>query len=86
VYVGYLPLAHILELCAEITCMYAGCQIGYSGPNTLSDASTAIKKGQKGDVSVLRPTLMACVPVSLTSNIHIVCVYLNSKFTVNKNT
>ncbi|KAF6040391.1 ACSL3 [Bugula neritina] len=62
VYVGYLPLAHILELCAEITCMYAGCQIGYSGPNTLSDASTAIKKGQKGDVSVLRPTLMACVP------------------------
>ncbi|XP_067949293.1 long-chain-fatty-acid--CoA ligase 4-like [Watersipora subatra] len=62
VYVGYLPLAHILELSAEIACIYAGCRIGYSSPNTLADTSTAIKKGQKGDVSLLRPTVMACVP------------------------
>ena len=64
-YIGYLPLAHILELCAEITCIYAGCMVGYSSPNTLTDVSTAIKKGQQGDASLLKPTYMACVPVSV---------------------
>ncbi|KAM7379273.1 hypothetical protein PAMP_004838 [Pampus punctatissimus] len=41
-YIGYLPLAHVLELSAEL--------------------STKIKKGSKGDTSVLKPTLMAAVP------------------------
>ncbi|KAG7483504.1 hypothetical protein MATL_G00039110 [Megalops atlanticus] len=39
-----------------------GLGIGYSSPQTLSDQSTQIKKGSKGDCSVLRPTLMAAVP------------------------
>ncbi|KAJ3594692.1 hypothetical protein NHX12_003999 [Muraenolepis orangiensis] len=41
-YIGYLPLAHVLELSAEL--------------------STKIKKGSKGDTSMLKPTLMAAVP------------------------
>uniref|UniRef100_A0A673YEW0 long-chain-fatty-acid--CoA ligase n=1 Tax=Salmo trutta TaxID=8032 RepID=A0A673YEW0_SALTR len=61
-YIGYLPLAHVLEMTAEISCMTYGCRIGYSSPQTLSDQSTKIKKGSKGDCSVLRPTLMAAVP------------------------
>ncbi|XP_030638129.1 long-chain-fatty-acid--CoA ligase 4b [Chanos chanos] len=61
-YIGYLPLAHVLELTAEISCLTYGCRIGYSSPQTLSDQSTKIKKGSKGDCSVLRPTLMAAVP------------------------
>ncbi|XP_061538439.1 long-chain-fatty-acid--CoA ligase 3a isoform X2 [Phycodurus eques] len=61
-YVGYLPLAHVLELSAELVCISHGCRIGYSSPQTLSDQSTKIKKGTKGDVSVLQPTLMAAVP------------------------
>ncbi|XP_072451498.1 long-chain-fatty-acid--CoA ligase 4 isoform X2 [Chiloscyllium punctatum] len=61
-YIGYLPLAHVLELTAEISCVAYGCQIGYSSPQTLSDQSTKIKKGSKGDCSVLKPTLMAAVP------------------------
>ncbi|XP_078068048.1 long-chain-fatty-acid--CoA ligase 4 isoform X2 [Mustelus asterias] len=61
-YIGYLPLAHVLELTAEISCVAYGCRIGYSSPQTLSDQSTKIKKGSKGDCSVLKPTLMAAVP------------------------
>ncbi|XP_072532761.1 long-chain-fatty-acid--CoA ligase 4b [Salminus brasiliensis] len=62
VYIGYLPLAHVLELTAEISCLTYGCRIGYSSPHTLSDQSSKIKKGSKGDCSVLMPTLIAAVP------------------------
>ncbi|KAL3056949.1 hypothetical protein OYC64_007433 [Pagothenia borchgrevinki] len=61
-YIGYLPLAHVLELSAELVGMAHGCRIGYSSPQTLSDQSSKIKKGSKGDTSVLQPTLMAAVP------------------------
>ncbi|CAM4722872.1 unnamed protein product [Lepidochelys kempii] len=61
-YVGYLPLAHVLELTAEISCFTYGCRIGYSSPLTLSDQASKIKKGSKGDCTVLKPTLMAAVP------------------------
>uniref|UniRef100_A0A8C5QJ41 long-chain-fatty-acid--CoA ligase n=2 Tax=Leptobrachium leishanense TaxID=445787 RepID=A0A8C5QJ41_9ANUR len=61
-YIGYLPLAHVLEMTAEISCVTYGCRIGYSSPQTLSDQSTKIKKGTKGDCTVLKPTLMAAVP------------------------
>lgn len=63
VYVGYLPLAHVLELGAEISCLAHGTCIGYSSPLTLTDNSSKIKKGSKGDLSVLKPTLMAAVPM-----------------------
>lgn len=121
-YIGYLPLAHVLELSAELVSVSHGCRIGYSSPQTLADQvqmhtwvmllcrhhqallqsqrtsdwqsicivtadnhntflhleetfliflkncvlspqSSKIKKGSKGDTSVLRPTLMAAVPV-----------------------
>uniref|UniRef100_A0A9L0S1X0 long-chain-fatty-acid--CoA ligase n=1 Tax=Equus caballus TaxID=9796 RepID=A0A9L0S1X0_HORSE len=62
VYIGYLPLAHVLELSAELVCLSHGCRIGYSSPQTLADQSSKIKKGSKGDTSVLKPTLMAAVP------------------------
>ncbi|EGV92075.1 Long-chain-fatty-acid--CoA ligase 4 [Cricetulus griseus] len=61
-YIGYLPLAHMLELTAEISYFTYGCRIGYSSPLTLSDQSSKIKKGSKGDCTVLKPTLMAAVP------------------------
>ncbi|KAK0134292.1 Long-chain-fatty-acid--CoA ligase 3 [Merluccius polli] len=61
-YIGYLPLAHVLELNAELVCLSHGCRIGYSSPLTLADQSSKIKKGSQGDSSVLQPTLMAAVP------------------------
>uniref|UniRef100_A0AAQ4S1T0 long-chain-fatty-acid--CoA ligase n=1 Tax=Gasterosteus aculeatus aculeatus TaxID=481459 RepID=A0AAQ4S1T0_GASAC len=61
-YIAYLPLAHVLEMTAEISSVTYGCRIGYSSPQTLSDQSTKIKRGSRGDSSVLKPTLMAAVP------------------------
>lgn len=62
VYIAYLPLAHVLELSAEISCLSKGVCIGYGSPLTLTDKSSKIKKGSQGDVTALRPTLMASVP------------------------
>uniref|UniRef100_A0A671LZQ2 long-chain-fatty-acid--CoA ligase n=1 Tax=Sinocyclocheilus anshuiensis TaxID=1608454 RepID=A0A671LZQ2_9TELE len=61
-YIAYLPLAHVLELTAEISCVSYGCRLGYSSPHTLTDQSSKIKSGGKGDCSVLKPTLIAAVP------------------------
>ncbi|ELT94240.1 hypothetical protein CAPTEDRAFT_212677 [Capitella teleta] len=63
VYIGYLPLAHVLELSAELACLTHGVRIGYSSPMTLSDQSSKIAKGTRGDVRELRPTFMAAVPL-----------------------
>ena len=62
-YIGYLPLAHIFEVCAELVVLARGCGVGYSSPQTLFDTASRIKKGQLGDCRVLKPTLMACIPV-----------------------
>ncbi|GAA0146075.1 ligase [Lithospermum erythrorhizon] len=65
VYLAYLPLAHILELAAENVIAAIGSSIGYGTPLTLTDASNKIKRGTKGDASMLRPTLMTAVPAIL---------------------
>ncbi|CAO2834527.1 unnamed protein product [Amaranthus hypochondriacus] len=65
VYLAYLPLAHILELAAESIASAIGGKIGYGSPLTLTDTSNKIKRGTKGDASVLAPTIMAAVPAIL---------------------
>ena len=42
-----------------------GCAIGYGSALTLTDTSNKIKKGTKGDASILNPTLMTAVPAIL---------------------
>jgi len=64
-YIGYLPLAHVLELLAETSCLLYGIRIGYSSPLTLTNKSSKVKAGSKGDANVLRPTLMCAVPLIL---------------------
>jgi len=63
IYLGYLPLAHIFELMAEMTAMWLGIPISYSSPTTMINTSTKIKKGAKGDCAVLPPTIMCAVPL-----------------------
>lgn len=41
--------------------------IGYSTPLTMIDTSSKIKRGTKGDASVLQPTALTAVPVSTDS-------------------
>ena len=42
-----------------------GITVGYSGVNTLTDNSTMVKRGHKGDATVLNPSLIAAVPLVL---------------------
>ncbi|XP_034490199.1 long-chain-fatty-acid--CoA ligase 4-like [Drosophila innubila] len=65
VLIGFLPLAHVFELLAESVCLMTGISIGYSTPLTLIDSSTKIKRGCRGDASVLKPTCMTSVPLIL---------------------
>ncbi|XVF36902.1 hypothetical protein REPUB_Repub19eG0098900 [Reevesia pubescens] len=65
VYLAFLPLAHILELAAENLIPAVGGVIGYGTPLTLTDTSSKIKAGTKGDATVLSPTVMAAVPAIL---------------------
>jgi long-chain acyl-CoA synthetase len=65
IYIGYLPLAHILEVCAEIIVLSKGTRIGYSSAQTLFDRAPKIMPKTKGDCAALKPTLIACVPAVL---------------------
>jgi long-chain acyl-CoA synthetase len=58
VYLAYLPLAHILEFCAEHFIVMRGGRIGYGTPRTLSDRTTK----PQGDLKAVGPTLFAGVP------------------------
>lgn len=64
-YIAYLPLAHVLELLAESSCLMYGIRIGYSSAATLTNKSSKVKAGSKGDANVLKPTLMCSVPLIL---------------------
>ncbi|CAB4305014.1 unnamed protein product [Prunus armeniaca] len=65
VYLAYLPLAHVFELAAESVMLAAGCSIGYGSALTFTDTSNKIKKGTKGDATMLKPTIMTAVPAIL---------------------
>src|SRR5271156_593528 len=54
---------------------YLGIKTGYSSPQTLTDQSTAVNRGEKGDLQVLRPHVMTCVLVRI--------FYLNICFNFN---
>jgi long-chain acyl-CoA synthetase len=53
-----------------------GIKCGYSSPQTLTDQSPAIKRGQKGDFQVLRLHLMYCVPVRIENDLFKKILYL----------
>merc|ERR1719329_141383 len=73
-YLAYLPAAHILELCAEITMISISAKIGYADVKTLTDKGCVREEdGQwietndtapyPGAIMEFQPTLMAGVPV-----------------------
>jgi len=58
VYLGYLPLAHILELMAEFCMISQGCAICYACPKTLTTTGAY----PIGALEQYSPTVMAAVP------------------------
>jgi len=66
VYLAYLPLAHIMEMIAEICFMAAGTSIGYGTPHTLTDTGVKLKRPESmGDAPCLQPTIMVFAPAVL---------------------
>jgi long-chain acyl-CoA synthetase len=62
-YIGYLPLAHVLELVCEFTYLINGIKIGYASAQTIMDTSLGVKPGEWGDLRTLNPSLMSAVPL-----------------------
>ncbi|XP_054163099.1 fatty acid CoA ligase Acsl3-like [Oppia nitens] len=65
VYCAFLPLAHVLELIAEVAFITIGMSVGYATTLTLTDKSTGLMNGVKGDSTLLRPTIVCAVPLVL---------------------
>jgi long-subunit acyl-CoA synthetase (AMP-forming) len=62
----YLPLAHIMEMAAEICFMSLGCALGFGSPHTLTDTSVKLKRPESvGDAPCLGPTGMVFAPAVL---------------------
>jgi long-chain acyl-CoA synthetase len=62
VYISYLPLAHILALVVHLAMIGFGVPVGFGSPRTLTDSAV---RNCNGDLSELKPTLMAAVPTIL---------------------
>lgn len=83
-YIGYLPLAHVLEMTAEISCMTYGCRIGYSSPQTLSDQvidSAVSSKPDRIDLAYFKKLKINVLPTLQK----IECYFDIFSFAVNKN-
>lgn len=66
VYLAYLPLAHIMEMAAEVCFMSLGCSIGFGSPHTLTDSGVKLKRPESsGDAPLLQPTIMVFAPAVL---------------------
>lgn len=59
-YIGYLPLAHILELAVETYCFCCGHKVGYADPKTLLGGPE--KAYPNGGLDEFTPSMMAGVP------------------------
>ncbi|OBZ82667.1 Long-chain-fatty-acid--CoA ligase 2 [Choanephora cucurbitarum] len=64
-YIGFLPLAHVLEFLIEFIMVSLGIPIGYGSIRTLMNEFVCGPNGEgkgDGDLKALKPTIMAGVP------------------------
>jgi len=62
-FLAYLPLAHIMEMIAEMSILMLGASMGYGSPHTLIASSVKLKRPEsEGDASILKPTFMVFAP------------------------
>lgn len=63
VFLAYLPLAHIMEMIAEVSMLAFGGQLAYGSPHTLTDTGVKLKRPESmGDALIARPTFMVFAP------------------------
>ncbi|CAD7961084.1 unnamed protein product [Amoebophrya sp. A120] len=66
VYLAYLPLAHVMELVAEVTALTTNLKLIYGSPHTLSDTGVKVKQPESlGDLKVAKPNIMIFAPAVL---------------------
>jgi len=65
VYCAYLPLAHIMEILAEIAVFSVGTSVGFASPHTLTATGVKLGKNCQGDFAILQPTFLAFAPAVL---------------------
>ncbi|CAG2102163.1 unnamed protein product, partial [Medioppia subpectinata] len=65
IYCSYLPLAHIFELTVHLFFISNGVTVGFGSIHTLTDKSNGLKSGTKGDLTLLKPTILTAVPLVL---------------------
>ena len=68
-FIGYLPLAHILEFTQELLNLVMGTKIAYSSPYTLTENGLSIHPGDKADIEIARPTNFLAVSPGIESNV-----------------
>ena len=64
-YIGFLPLAHVLEFLIELVLISMNVPIGYASIRTLMNENVCGPNGEgkgQGDLAALKPTIMAGVP------------------------
>jgi len=62
-YLAYLPLAHIMEMIAELANLAVGAELGYGSPHTLTATGVKLKVPESdGDAMTLKPTFMVFAP------------------------
>ena len=64
-HLAYLPLAHIFELQVTHIFLGLGLTVGFGSPNTLLSSSPGLMEGSLADLTVLRPEILAAVPLML---------------------
>ncbi|KAJ3014805.1 UNVERIFIED_CONTAM: long-chain fatty acid-CoA ligase [Siphonaria sp. JEL0065] len=80
-YLSFLPLAHVYELCCELLCLFMGVPIGFGSVKTLTDASV---RNCRGDIAELRPTVLMGVPALWETMRKGVQAKINDSSTVSK--
>lgn len=63
IHLAMLPLCNIFEFLMQTLVLLLGSSIGYSSKSTIFNTSSLIRTGTKGDIEVLKPTLLTCDPV-----------------------
>lgn len=62
-FASFLPLAHIFQFIGDMSFLNMGFAYGYSSPSTLLSSSPGLAKGTVGDIQLLKPHYMPCVPI-----------------------
>ncbi|XP_074596373.1 long-chain-fatty-acid--CoA ligase 4-like [Brevipalpus obovatus] len=58
-----LPPSHILEFLGQAVMMTLGVPIAFSSPTTFMNGSPGLSRDSQGDINLIRPTMLVCVPL-----------------------